>query len=323
VAAPRLTVPQDLAAAFAHPPWLVERWSRHYGIAAAEAICRWDQEPAGITLRLDDPAIPLPGADLPPGAFLSRARRLVRGDPGTNEAIRSGFARIQDEASQLVAELAVAAAPDALTVLDTCAAPGGKTAILAERLPRATLTAIDVSRRRLQAMQSRFEPPARGKAGSASPARLRWLVADAAALPLRPEHDLVLCDVPCSGTGTIGRNPEIRLRLTKQDLSRQQERQAAILQSALAGLAANGVLVYASCSLEPEENEAVIARVIGHGDGWALRPVRPILERLAQRGVVTAEGRELLETAVQGLFLRTIPGVHPCDGFFAAVLQRV
>jgi len=228
--------------------------------------------------------------------------------------------RIQDEASQLVGEIAAAAAPGAERVLDTCAAPGGKTAILAERLPEAVITAVDVSRKRvLAARAERFARATRD--------RLQWQVADAATLRLQPEYGLILCDVPCSGTGTIARNPEIRLRVEEAGLERQHARQVAIVQAAMAGLGEGGRLVYSTCSLEAEENEAVIEEVLQAHAGLRVVPVGELLDRLAATGAVTAAGRERLRSATwdssAGSFLRTIPGVHRCDGFFAAVLERL
>jgi 16S rRNA (cytosine967-C5)-methyltransferase len=299
------------AAALAHPAWMVERWARHYGAEAAQAICRWDQEPASAALRVQQDA-GLAEIETQPGAFLSGARRLVRGD--TSALIRAGHVRIQDEASQLVAEIAAAGVPErpVAKVLDTCAAPGGKTAILLERIPRARVTAVDVSRKRLESLRRLLGP-----AGE----RLTFQVADAAKLSLHSEWDRILCDVPCSGTGTMARNPEIRLRLTEADLKRQQERQVAILRAALPGLAPGGRLICSTCSLEPEENEDVIAAVLREAPHFRIVPLARILDDLAAAGVLTAEGRDRLRTATQGNFLRTIPGLHPCDGFFAAVLE--
>lgn len=304
---------QKIAHTLSHPLWLVERWAERYGIAAAEAICRWDQEPAGVTLRLEDDTDPaLSGLDLQPGAFLTSARRVVSGDLGY--ALADGRIRIQDEASQLVAELAAAANPGAERVLDTCAAPGGKTAILAERLAAAEITTIDVSRRRLTEMQSVLAAAVRNK--------IRFEAADATKLQLKPEYGVILCDVPCSGTGTMARNPEIRVRLEERELERQQRRQAAILRAAIGGIAPGGRLVYSTCSLEPEENEAVVEQVVREASGLRLVPATELLDRLLASGILTQSGRELLRTATDGPFLRTIPGVHPCDGFFAAVLER-
>ena len=106
-------------------------------------------------------------------------------------------------------------------MLDLCAAPGGKTAVLAERLPEAEITAVDVSRKRLDAMRKRMPERLAG--------RIQFEVADATKMELQAEWDLILCDVPCSGTGTMARNPEIRLRVTEADLKRQHARQVAIL----------------------------------------------------------------------------------------------
>ncbi|MGD0368444.1 MAG: transcription antitermination factor NusB [Acidobacteriaceae bacterium] len=305
---------REVAAEWAHPAWMVERWVRRYGLEAAEAICRWDQEPAGATIRVTEPAADLDGIETEPGYFLTCARRVVRGDVGRSEAFCGGGIRIQDEASQLVAEIAAAAALGAHRVMDTCAAPGGKTAVLAERLPEAEITAVDASRKRLDAMRERMP--------GAGAERLAWEVADAATLELKPEWDLILCDVPCSGTGTIARNPEIRVRVSEADLARQSTRQVAILRAGLAGLRPGGRLVYSTCSLEPEENEDVVKEVLRETPGFGAVAVDAILDQLAASGVVTAAGRERLRTATEGDFLRTLPGVHPCDGFFAAVLER-
>jgi 16S rRNA (cytosine967-C5)-methyltransferase len=302
----------EIAARWSHPAWMVERWARRYGIESTAAICRWDQEPAAVTLRIFDPNLPLDGLETEPGAFLANARRLIRGDPGP--LLREGRIRMQDEASQLVGEVAAAAAPEASSVLDACAAPGGKTAILAERLANAQITAVDISHKRIEMMR-RLLP-------AALSARLRFEVADAAALELQPDYDLILCDVPCSGTGTLARNPEIKLRLGESDLARQHARQLAILRTGLKGLKPGGRLVYSTCSLEPEENEAVVSEVLAMTLGFRLVPIDSLVERLAATGVLSPSARPRLESAIQAGFLRTVPGLHPCDGFFAAVLAR-
>ncbi len=307
----------EAAVEWAHPAWMVERWARRYGMEAAEAICRWDQEPAGVTIRGEGGA-ELAGVETEPGFFLANARRVVRGDAGRSEAYRDHRVRIQDEGSQLVAEIAAAAALGAHRVMDACAAPGGKTAILAERLPEAEITAVDVSRKRLDWMMrtwaERFTVSGRD--------RVKWQVADAAAMRLEREWDLILCDVPCTGTGTMARNPEIRLRVAEADLERQHARQVAIVRAGLAGLKAGGRLVYSTCSLEPEENEDVVEEALREMPGFRVVPVEGILDRLTESGVVRAEGRERLRSATEGGYLRTVPGVHPCDGFFVAVLEK-
>ncbi len=298
---------------------MVERWVRLYGAEAAEAICRWDQEPASTAVRVD-PDAKFDDLETEPGYFLAAARHVVRGDVAKSAAVREGRARIQDEASQLVGEIAAGAVGGAGRVLDLCAAPGGKTAILAERLPEAKITAVDVSRKRLDAMVLAARA---GRIATGGENRLEFLVADAAKMELQPEWDLILCDVPCSGTGTMARNPEIRLRANG---GRSQAATCTAGGDPADGIArteGGGRLVYSTCSLEPEENEAVVDEVLGSVPGLAVVPVAGILDQLAERGVVMAEGRERLRSATDGSFLRTLPGVHPCDGFFAAVMDRV
>jgi 16S rRNA (cytosine967-C5)-methyltransferase len=304
---------EQIAAFTAHPSWMVERWAHRYGLPAAEAICRWNQAPPPLSLRVEPGETDLSSLEVEPGVLLSCARRIVRGDLGP--VLRAGHVRVQDEGSQLVAEIAAAAAAISAggKVLDACAAPGGKTAILAARLPAAEITVLDVSRKRLDTMRALL--------GEDVSARLGFQVGDAAALRLEPEYALILCDVPCSGTGTIARNPEIRFRVDEPELARQHGRQAAILRAALGGLAPAGRLVYSTCSLEPEENESVVEETLKKLPGFQILPIEPVLDQLALRSILTPAGRATLAT--DGAFLRTIPGLHPCDGFFAALLARL
>jgi 16S rRNA (cytosine967-C5)-methyltransferase len=267
---PRL---QEADASAAHPAWIVKRWVAAYGRESAEAICRYDQ---------------LPPADAT-GSFVVRAPH-----------------RPQDEGSQLIAELAGRGSD----ILDCCAAPGGKTAILAERNPDARITACDISPRRLKAMQSllHFE-------------RIRYQVLDATDLPFDRQFDLVLCDAPCSGTGTLARNPEIRQRLVPEEFARHHDRQVLLLSSAMRTLRKGGRLIYSTCSLEPEENERVVAQALKRDDAFELLPWRPQILVLEQEGILQPGTAERL-TPTNANYLRTIPGLHPCDGFFAACLTR-
>jgi 16S rRNA (cytosine967-C5)-methyltransferase len=245
------------------------------------------------------------GALLTPGAFLTRARRMP--DGGAIEGMR-----IQDEGSQLVGELA----GRGTRILDCCAAPGGKTAILAENNPQAEITACDISEARLAAMRRNFarEPLTAG---------IHCVLADATALPFRDDFDLILCDAPCSGTGTLARNPEIKLRLAANELARQQERQLAIVRSAYGVLATGGSLVYSTCSLEREENSRVIQTFLASEPSARLLDAGARLDTLEAEGRLHPDGARLLrETALRDGCLQTIPGVLPCDGFFAAIVTR-
>ncbi len=268
-----------------HPLWLVERWVRQYGRGAAEAICAFDQQEPGCATVFSQDA---EGARLP----------------------------VMDAGSRLVAELAALLARPGGRVWDCCAAPGGKTMVLASRLPEAEMLATDASAVRLERLRQRFgrELPDR---------RVDFEVADAAALPARlGEFDFVLCDVPCSGTGTLARNPEIRHRLRPQDLPRQAERQTRLLEGALGRLRPGGRLVYSTCSLEREECEMVVTTVLGKAAGVRPVPIPPVLEELRVRGRLLADDTEVSRW-VAGDCLRTLPGAgFVGDGFFAAVLER-
>ena len=130
----------------------------------------------------------------------------------------------------------------------------------------------------------------------------------------------MLADVPCSGTGTLARNPEIKWRLEAADLSDLQARQLAILGSAMKHVAIGGRLIYSTCSLEKEENEDVIERALAEDSSFRVLDCSTQLERLRQEGDLIWPD---LASLTRGPFLRTIPGIHPCDGLFAAVLQKI
>jgi 16S rRNA (cytosine967-C5)-methyltransferase len=283
----------ESTAAFAerlgHPLWLVERWVAAYGREAALAICEYgQQEPAAGGFFVDGSA---------------------DGSPQ------------MDDGSRLVAEIAAEAMPtvDGRTarVWDCCAAPGGKTLMLALRLANAEIDATDVSAKRMALMSLRLRR-------FDYAARVKCSVEDAASAVGAGDakFDLILCDVPCSGTGTLARNPEIRHRLRAEEWARQAERQSKILRGALRRLAERGRIVYSTCSLEAEENERVV-EMVAKDAGLRLIAIEPLIVRLAERGVLRQEvAAGLIGSAVRDGALRTLPGVHGCDGFYAAVLER-
>jgi 16S rRNA (cytosine967-C5)-methyltransferase len=218
-----------------------------------------------------------------------------------------------DDGSRLVAEIAAAAMPRAKRVWDCCAAPGGKTLILARRLGSAEIVASDVSVKRLAQTEARLRRYAYAE-------RVQFGVVDATdAKGVEGSFDLILCDAPCSGTGTLAGNPEIRHRLKVEELARQAERQRAILKGSLKRLAQGGRLVYSTCSLELEECEQVVEAVVG-ADGVRKVSVEGLIAELGEQGILL-KGVQL-ESAVRDGALRTLPGLHGCDGFYAAVLER-
>jgi len=283
---------QDSDAVAAHPAWMFERWVAAYGRETAEAVCRYDQLPPPTTIR--DQAEDL---HLEEGAFVVSAKRVISGE------VRAGV-RIQDEGSQLIAELA----GRGQEIFDCCAAPGGKTAILAERNPAASITACDINPARLKAMQKNL--PGLG---------IHFRVLDVTQFPFEKRFDLVLCDAPCSGTGTMARNPEIRYRLTPADLARHHERQVRLLCSAMRALRDGGRLIYSTCSLEAEENETVVSEALEAEKGFRLLPWEDQIQSLEREGVLHAGTADRLAA---GDFLRTFPGLYPGDGFFAACLMH-
>jgi 16S rRNA (cytosine967-C5)-methyltransferase len=131
--------------------------------------------------------------------------------------------------------------------------------------------------------------------------------------------DRVLADVPCSGTGTLAHNPEIKWRLNSEDLADLQGRQLAILRAAMRQVSSGGRLIYSTCSLEPEENEEVVEKALSKEPLFRIVDCRVELEQLRADGELVWSD---LDSLLSGRFVRTIPGVHPCDGFFVAILQR-
>lgn len=310
---------QTLSPRAAHPAWLVERWQRAYGEAGAEAICAHNQLQPVLDIRLisaeAEGELANSDAELAPGELLTQSRKLISG--ALPEAPESTF-RLQDEGSQLVAEIAAALAPQQTPkVLDCCAAPGGKTLILAERLQQANITAAEKNPARLGELAERI------KAQAALATRVRCLQADATEAFAEENFDLILADVPCSGTGTLGRNPEIRHRLTEAALTEQSARQQKILANALQSLRHGGCLLYSTCSLEPEENQLVVDAALKNSPGFSQLSLAPTLEALAATGRIHAAALQRLEAALtpEGALL-LLPGKFSCDGFFINAVER-
>jgi 16S rRNA (cytosine967-C5)-methyltransferase len=344
--APEGSLSEDMEA---HPAWMVERWINLYGLETAQTICRHGQSQPELTVRLaQSPAEkprpvedrgfpPFPQRDaermghpdveaefveagivLEAGELLTAARTVVAGDVTATAAFRDGRLRFQDEGSQLVAELAGWESDnlneEARTIGDFCAAPGGKTLILAERNPQARIVAYESSAPRLRQLQDRLAHLG---------ARVECRQGDATALTEDAVFDIVLADVPCSGTGTLGRNPEIRHRQRPEDLGRQAARQRAILSAALRAVRPGGRVFYSTCSLEPEENELVVAAVLAATPNVRLVSLDVRVGELLAEEILTPSGAARLRGALtpEGS-LRLLPGVFQTDGFFIAMIER-
>jgi 16S rRNA (cytosine967-C5)-methyltransferase len=309
----------DLALAESHPVWMVERWASFYGLDATRAICLHGQTQPSLVVRLasdaEESELAANGIVLSSGRILTAARTVVSGDVAATTAFHEGRVRMQDEGSQLVAEIAAANLDhEARNIMDTCAAPGGKTLILAERNPSARILACESSPQRLERLRQRL---------AAYSDRIECRLADATQLKEDAAFDLILADVPCSGTGTLGRNPEIRHRLRPEDLPRQAERQRAILTAALRAVRPDGRVVYSTCSLELEENEQVVAAVLAAVPSARLVPLHASIESLLRESILDHSVAPLLEAALtpEGA-LRLLPGAFHTDGFFIALIEK-
>jgi 16S rRNA (cytosine967-C5)-methyltransferase len=290
----------------AHSEWMIERWKGIYGPEVTRKICEHNQSPPETALRTNASLEQLnsEGIRLEPARLLTKAAVVTGGDLSRTPSFRQHRLTIQDEASQLVALLV----GTGKSILDCCAAPGGKTRILAERNPDAHVVALELHPHRAALLRKLVREP-----------NIQIVVADARQMPLAKHFDRVLVDAPCSGTGTLGRNPEIKWRLRPDDITRLQKYQIAILSSAMNLVASGGKIVYSTCSLETEENQQVIQHALSINSSFQLRDCREELQLLKEQSELSWND---IDSILEGPYLRTIPGVHPSDGFFAAILER-
>lgn len=292
-----------LAVTHSHPAWLVERWLDRFGYDATEAWVRYDNVPAAVTLWPAKPGVPLPlsGVDSTPTRFVPGGVVLASGRDALG-LISEGQAFAQDEASAAVGVVAGSIARG--RVLDACAAPGGKTLAMRQVLSSGTrLFASDLRARRVALLAATL---ARVPGTPVTVVR-----SDARHLPFTGTVDTLLIDAPCSGLGTLRRDPDVRWRRTAADLPVLAATQRALIEEGLRALAPGGRLIYATCSSEPEENEALVGAVLTD---------HPELARVDLRATALPESMTALLTGEGSL--RTWPHQHGLDAFFAAVLER-
>jgi len=286
-----------------HPRWLLERWLRRWPLAEVQALVEANNRrpelyvvPLGLTAEEARQRLAAAGIEAEPSVLYERVLH-VRPPAVAADVLAVLPAVVQDPGAALVAPYA--APPAGARVFDLCAAPGGKSLALADR--GAQVVAADVAPVRVRKLRQNVE-----RVGWAD--RVRVLVADGRQPPFPFGcADLVLLDVPCTGTGTLRRHPDARWRLQPEDLERLPRLQAALLEAAAPLVRAGGWLVYSTCSLEPEENEMQIERFLAAHPEFAPDPsdepaVRPWLD---ERG-----------------FLVLRPQRSGVDGAFAARLRR-
>ena len=279
------------------PPWLWTRWRKRFGRAEAKQYALSLLSPPRAAFRIVSPGIfhgdsaSMEQSDIVPEAFFAADEDLVNGIPPG--------AYFQDEASQLIPWLAGTPEPG-IKIWDACAAPGGKSAIFAAMPCEGMfLVSSDMSPRRAEHLHGVLRAAA-APLVLAADARLRP--------PFRSAFDLVCADVPCSGLGTLRRNPEIKWRIRPEDFGGLHETQSQILASVSTAVRPGGRLLYSTCSTEPEENERVIAEFLEtHPDFRLQAPEYPA-------GIVRWTGSDLM--------VRTFPARRVWDGFYAALLVR-
>lgn len=297
-----------------HPRWLAARWLARFGEAATEAWLRFNNEPAPLTLRANtmrmgrnELAIRLREH----GVATARTRYAPDGLVVTSgSAIGSpleheGLFVVQDEASQLAGSILPVKPGD--RVLDACASPGGKTTELAAAMgDLGLIVASDVRSRRVALLRDTVS-----RIGARS---VRIAQADfSTTAPFGPVFDAVLLDAPCSGLGTLRRDPDIKWRRTEADLAGLAAAELVMLQHAADTVRPGGVLVYATCSSEPEENEEVVRRFLEARSDYAAAPALP---------AGLAAPPDVPSPIDPAGHLRTYPHVHALEAFFAALLHR-
>jgi len=313
---PRPADPSNRTAALAylgithsHPDWLVSRWLDRYGFEDTERWVRFNNETPPLTLRVNrlrvtrEQAIAVleqDGVDVEPTRYAPDGLVVTRGNPLRRQP--DGLVFVQDEASQLVP--AVVAASPRERILDLCASPGGKAlAMAADMNDMGAIVASDVRSKRLSLLQETIRT---ASARSVSIVR----VPRSGPLPFAAIFDAALVDAPCSGLGTVRRDPDIRWRRHERDLEVLGRDQLALLLRAAEVVRPGGRLVYATCSSEPEENDRVVASFA------ALRADFRIVNLRTHRSTVIAPFVD-----AEGFF-RTTPHRHGLEAFFAALLTR-
>lgn len=298
---------RGLSLLFSHPEWLVSRWIDRWGPHHTGIVLNHNNKPPSVHFRSNSPRLgqeemvtllEAEGCRVCPHPFGEGIWVVDEGDLTKSSLYRRGRLAIQGAGSQWIARLMELKPGDAC--LDLCSGTGGKASHMVQLgKGQASVVGVDSNFGRLRI--------ARRRHGRQWPG-LRWVVADGTRpLPLSARFDKILVDAVCSGTGTLRRNPEIRWRLRAQDLARLAGLQLRLLDNASDLVKPGGTLVYATCSLEPEENEQVVERFLASHPGFRLRPA-------------CEEG---LTPRCEDGFLRMPPLVTQSDGVFAAVMEAV
>ncbi len=298
-----------------HPAWMVQRWVDRYGLQVAGSLCRTNNLPASVVLRVNririsrDNAVKLledAGIAAEKGLFSRDAVRLpdFRGDPSLIPGFETGLFQVQDEASQMAALLLSPMAGE--KVLDACAGPGGKTTHLAEIAgDNASIDAIDPSGQRLDLLRENVR-----RLGIRSITVLNYERFMRESAKSAGMYQKVLVDAPCSGLGVIRRHPDIKWNRSAEGISELSRIQARCLRDFSKMVAPGGELVYSVCTMEPEETSRQIEVFLSENPEWRVINAGERLDARAGK-FITGEG-----------YLMILPESHGPDGFFAALLTK-
>jgi 16S rRNA (cytosine967-C5)-methyltransferase len=298
----------DVATWYSYPDWIARRWCERFGCEETIALMQAQNQRPPTTLRVNPQRnspeellrwLIAKGATAGISPYCAQcivAEQLLHEQ--LQEVLQRGWASVQDVSAVLIVQLADV--QPGMRVIDLCAAPGGKSCALAERLGgEGVLEVVDVHPGRLRLVEQEAR-----RLGVAAP--MRFHVADARTVSLAPA-DCVLADVPCSGLGTIAKKPDIKWHRREEDISALVQLQWEILQNAARLVRPGGVLLYSTCTIEPEENEQQVERFLREHPEFTVEPATQWLPE-----VVCRDG-----------MLQTLPHRHAhCDGAFAVRLRR-
>ena len=294
---------EALAIELSHPRWLVARWVARWGAEETRALLESNNRegsliirPWGVVREQLEAMLEAAGVQVSDVPLVSDSLQLSSGTLLTSlGAFQQGRCFVQDPAATLVTQYA--AVPAGAKVADLCAAPGGKTVELARTA--SYVTSADSSEVRLQRLQETID--------RLELDHVTAVVCDARDAATLGTFDAVLVDAPCTGTGTFRRHPDARWRLRVSDLAVMAAAQRTILRAAANAVGPGGLLIYSTCSLEPEENDTQVEAFLTEHPGWTLEP--------PPEGAVPA-------AVLDAGRLRVLPQRHGTDGSFAARLRR-
>ncbi|MCM3709988.1 16S rRNA (cytosine(967)-C(5))-methyltransferase RsmB [Sporosarcina luteola] len=294
-----------------HPAWLIERWVKQFGKEEALAMAHENNHPARMTARVNSlkatveeaiTALAKEGIEASRGEVISGSIQVSSGSLANTEAFAEGLLTIQDESSMLPV-LALDVKPD-MKVLDMCAAPGGKTTFIAEKMnDTGEIYAHDLHEHKLSLIESNAN-----RLGIQSIITKSGDSRELESIYGPASFDRILVDAPCSGLGVIRRKPEIKYNKTEQDLKSLTEIQEQLLATAYRLLKDDGIIVYSTCTIEYDENEGMVRRFLDTHPDMTLSTLNSLAD--------------IDSLAIKDDLLQVMPQHFGSDGFFVAAFHK-